>query len=274
MPDDLLRIGGVTQPITAAAVRKLVRDGKFSLDTKAFNYLNLKPLRFANPDPRIYEITVGELLQHRGGWGTQSFDPFLHLDAVDKALKVTRRPRPVEIVRFMMTEPLQFDPGTQLSFSNIGYCILGRTIEKATGKTYGNYLTEDVFRAQGINDIRAARHFADQRDVREVWYPVRGVPIETMDSFGGLIASAPALCKFLEAYWADGEPRQPGDDKHWTYYGNVVGSTAIVRQRTDGYNIAIIFAVRSTKPLPENNARALTRQIDEVMDKVAAAETN
>jgi CubicO group peptidase (beta-lactamase class C family) len=274
LPEDLLRIGGVSQPVTAAAVRKLIRDGKFSLDTKPFKYLALKPLRFANPDPRIYDITVGELLQHRGGWGDESFDPFAHMDSVEKVLKVTRRPRPLEIVRFMMTEPLQFDPGTQTSFSNIGYCILGRMIEKATGKSYGNYLTENFLRSLGINDIRPARHFADQRDVREVWYPVRGVPIETMDSFGGLIASAPALCKFLEAYWADGEPRQPGDDKEWTYYGNVVGSTALVRQRTDGYNIAIIFAVRSTKPLPDSYSRTLTQQIDELIDKVAAAEAN
>jgi CubicO group peptidase (beta-lactamase class C family) len=274
LPDDLLRIGGVTQPITAAAVRKLIRDGKFSLDTKAFKYLNIKPLRFANPDPRIDEITVGELLEHRGGWDDKSFDPFAHLDAVDKVLKVTRRPRPIEIVRYMMSEPLQFDPGTQQRFSNIGYCILGRMIEKATGKSYGNYVAEDFCRSLGVSDIRAARHFADQRDVREVWYPVRGVPIETMDSFGGLIASAPALCKFLEAHWADGVPREPGDDKQWTYYGNVVGSTALIRQRTDGYNIAIIFAVRSTRPLPENHARTLTQQVDALIDKIAAAEPN
>jgi len=272
LPDTILRIGGVTQPITAAAVRKLIRDGKLSLDTKAFKYLNLKPLRFTTPDPRLNDITISDLLEHRGGWDSHTFDPFTDLRAVEKSLKVTRRPRPIEIVRFMLTEPLQFDPGSQKVFSNLGYCVLGRVIEKATGKSYGNYIKEDLFRPLGIEDIRPARHFADQRDQREVGYPVRDVPIETMDSFGGLVASAPALCKFLDVYWANGQPRQPGDDEQWTYYGNIVATTAIVRQRPDGYNIAIIFAVRRTKPLTEQDDRALEQQIDAAMDKVAAAE--
>jgi CubicO group peptidase (beta-lactamase class C family) len=274
LPDALLRIGGVTQPITAAAVRKLIRDGKFSLDTRAFKYLNVKPLRFANPDPRLNDITVGELLEHRGGWDANSFDPFMDLAAVGKSMRVTRRPRPLEIVRYMMTEPLQFDPGSQQVPSNFGYCVLGRIIEKTTGKSYGSYIRDDFFRALKVEDVRAGRHFADERDPREVWYPMRGVPIETMDSFGGLIASAPALCKFLDAYWVNGEPRQPGDDKQWTYYGNIVATTAIVRQRPDGYNIAILFAVRRKEPLSEKDDRTLARQIEDVMDKIAGTEAN
>jgi CubicO group peptidase (beta-lactamase class C family) len=272
LPDALLRIGGVTQPITAAAVRKLIRDGKLSLETKAFQFLKLKPLRFANPDPRLNEITVGDLLEHRGGWDARSFDPFTDLRTVEKSLKVTRRPRPIEIVRYMLTEPLQFDPGQQKVFSNFGYCVLGRVIEKATGKSYGAYV-KDLFRPLGVDDVRPARHFSDQRDSREVWHPVKDVPVETMDSFAGLVASAPALCKFLDVYWVNGQPRQPGDDEQWTYFGNITGTTAIVRQRPDGYNIAILFTVRTKEPLAEKENRALERQIDEVMDKVAAADT-
>jgi CubicO group peptidase (beta-lactamase class C family) len=274
LPDALLRIGGVTQPITAAAVRKLIRDGKLSLDTKAFPYLNVKPLRFANPDPRLNEITVGQLLEHRAGWNARTFDPFLDLAAVGKSMRVTRRPRPIEIVRFMMTEPLQFDPGQQQAPTNLDYCVLGRVIEKATSKSYGNYLKDVLFQPLGVTDIRPGRHFADQRDLREVWYPVRGVPIETMDSFGGLIGSAPALCKFLDAYWIDGQPRQSGEDLQWTYFGNIVATTAIVRQRTDGYNIAILFAVRKTEPLSEKDDLTLARQIDEAIDKVAGSDAN
>ncbi|HEV3300049.1 MAG TPA: serine hydrolase domain-containing protein [Planctomycetaceae bacterium] len=273
LPDALLRIGGVTQPITAAAVRKLIRDGKLSLDTKAFKFLNLKPLRPANPDPRLQDITLGDLLDHRGGWDAHTFDPFTDLRAVEKSLRVTRRPRPIEIVRSMLTQPLQFDPGQQKVFSNFGYCVLGRIIEKATGKSYSNYIKEDLFRPLEVADVRPARHFADQRDPREVWYPVKDVPIETMDSFAGLVASAPALCKFLDVYWANGQPRQPGDDEQWTYFGNIAGTTAIVRQRPDGYNIAILCTVRRQEPLAEKENRALERQIDAAMDKIAAAES-
>ena len=271
-PDALLRIGGVTEPITAAAVRKLIREGKFSLDTKVFPYLNVKPLRFGQPDPRLNDIIVGQLLEHRGGWDAHSFDPFINLTAVGKSLRVTRRPRPIEIVRFMMTEPLQFDPGQQQVPSNFGYCVLGRLIEKATSKSYGAYIKDDLLRPLGVEDMRPGRHFADQRDSREVWYPVRDVPIETMDSFGGLIASAPALCKFFDAYWVNGQPREPGEEEQWTYFGNIVATTAIVRQRLDGYNIAILFAVRRKEPLSEKDDRTLAEQIEAAIDKVAAAE--
>ncbi|HET6327574.1 MAG TPA: serine hydrolase domain-containing protein [Planctomycetaceae bacterium] len=272
LPDALLRIGGVTEPITAAAVRKLIQQGKFSLDTKAFPYLHTKPLRFANPDPRLNDITVGQLLEHRGGWNQNSVDPFTNLPTVGKVMRVTRRPRPLEIVRYMMTEPLQFDPGQQQSPSNFGYCVLGRIIEKATAKSYGNYIKEDFFKSLGVEDVRPAKHFADQRDLREVWYPVRRVPIETMDSFAGLVASAPALCKFLDAYWVNGEPRASGDERQWTYYGNIVATTAFVRQRLDGYNIAILFAVRKTEPLTEQDDLTLARKIDEEIDKIGAAD--
>lgn len=273
LPDALLRIGGVTQPITAAAVRKLISDGKLSLDTKAFKYLNLKPLRTSNPDPRLGDITVADLLDHRGGWDAHSFDPFTNMRAVEKSLHVARRPRPVEIVRYMMSEPLQFDPGSEKIYSNFGYCVLGRVIEKATGKSYAAYVKDALMQPLGIDDIRPARHFADQRDSREVWYPVKDVPIEVFDSFGGLIASAPALCKFLDAYWANGKPRQPGDDEQWTYFGNIAGTTALIRERSDGYNIAILCTVRGKKPLTEKDNRLLERQIDEAIDKAAAAET-
>jgi CubicO group peptidase (beta-lactamase class C family) len=273
LPDALLRIGGVTQPITAAAVRKLIRDGKLSLDTKAFKFLNLKPLRPANPDPRLQDITVGDLLDHRGGWDAHTFDPFSDLRAVEKSLRVTRRPRPIEIVRSMLTQPLQFDPGQQKVFSNFGYCVLGRVVEKATGKSYGNSIKEELFRPLEVEDVRPARQLANQRDPREVWYPVKDVPVETMDSFAGLVASAPALCKFLDVYWANGQPRQPGDDEQWTYFGNIAGTTAIVRQRPDGYNIAILCTVRRKEPLPEKESGSLEHQIDEAMDKIAAAES-
>ncbi len=274
LPDALLRIGGVTQSITAAAVRKLIRDCKLTGDTKVFPYLKLKPLRPDNPDHRLDVITIDQLLEHQGGWDASQYDPFLHVRDIDKTLHVTRRLRPLEIVRYMLSEPLQFDPGTQTVNSNFGYCVLGRVIEKATGKAYANYVRDDICTPIGIEDIRAARHFASDRDPREVWTPVKDVPVEMMDSFGGLVASAPALCKFFDHYWANGQPRKVGDDKQWFFFGSISGTTSIIRQRPDGYNIAIICSVRKKQPLAEKDEGALREQIDEAIDKAAAAGTN
>jgi CubicO group peptidase (beta-lactamase class C family) len=264
-PDTLMRIAGITYNITAAAVRKLVREGKLALDTKAFQYLNLKPPRDANPDPRLEQITVGELLENRGGWdASTAFDPFTRLHDIQKSLRLSRRPRPVDVVRFMLREPLQFDPGSRMARSNFGYCVLGRLIEKASGKPYGVYIAEELFRPLGVDDVKLARNVA--RDPREVWYPVKEVPIEAMDSFAGLIASAPSLCKFLDAYWATGQPRRPGNDLQFTYVGAIAGSTAIIRQRSDGYNVAILFNNRRGDPTQEQDGRALEHSLDEAID--------
>ncbi|HUE14088.1 MAG TPA: serine hydrolase domain-containing protein [Planctomycetaceae bacterium] len=269
-PDALLRIGGLTQPITAAAVKKLIRDGKMALDTKAFKLLNLKPPRGTKPDPRLDRITIRQLLEHQAGWDSDSaYDPFLRLHEIEKHLRLSRRPRPADVVRYMLAEPLQFDPGQRTAHSNFGYCLLGRVIEKVAGKPYATYIAEDVFRPLGVDDVKLARNLP--RDPREVWYPVKNVPVEVMDSFAGLVASAPALCKFLDAYWINGEPRRPGEELHWTYFGNIVGTTAMVRQRPDGYNIAILCNSRRKEAIQEEDDRALEQQVDEAIDKVAAA---
>jgi CubicO group peptidase (beta-lactamase class C family) len=274
LPDALLRIGGITQSITAAAVHKLIRDGKLTGDTKVFPYLKLKPLRPDNPDHRLDVITIDQLLEHQGGWDASQYDPFLHVHDIDKTLHVKRRLRPLEVVRYMLSEPLQFDPGTQTVNSNFGYCVLGRVIEKATAKSYVNYVRDDILKPLGIEDIRGGRHFASDRDPREVWSPVKDVPVELMDSFGGLVATAPALCKFFDHYWANGQPRQLGQDKQWFFFGSIPGTTAIIRQRPDGYNIAIICSVRKKEPLTEKDEGTLRGQIDEAIDKAAAAGTN
>jgi CubicO group peptidase (beta-lactamase class C family) len=169
---------------------------------------------------------------------------------------------------------LQFDPGTQTVNSNFGYCVLGRVIEKATAKSYVNYVRDDILKPLGIEDIRGGRHFASDRDPREVWSPVKDVPVELMDSFGGLVATAPALCKFFDHYWANGQPRQLGQDKQWFFFGSIPGTTAIIRQRPDGYNIAIICSVRKKEPLTEKDEGTLRGQIDEAIDKAAAIGTN
>jgi CubicO group peptidase (beta-lactamase class C family) len=267
-PDVLMRIAGITQPITAAAVKKLIRDGKLSFDTKAFPFLKLKPPRGSTPDPRLDQITVGELLENKGGWDAQSgFEPFAHVQEIQKSLRLTRRPRPADIVRYMLGEQLQFDPGQRTAASNFGYCVLGRLIEKASKKSYGNYIVDDIIRPLGVDEVRLARSFPGQR---EVWYPVKDAVVEITDSYGGLVASAPALCKFLDAYWANGNPRRAGQEHQWAFVGNFEGTTAFIRQRLDGCNIAVLFNGRRQSSEDEDN-RELERLINEAMDKVAAA---
>src|SRR5438309_151357 len=75
-PDDPLRIASVTKPITAAAVRHLIRERRLSPDMKAFAFLGVTPPPESEPDPRLKDITIQHLLDHQGGWDRdKAFDP-------------------------------------------------------------------------------------------------------------------------------------------------------------------------------------------------------
>jgi len=125
------------------------------------------------------------------------------------------------IIRFMMGQPLDFDPGTRYAYSNFGYCVLGRVIEKVTGQTYSDYIRNQVLRPLGIRRMRIGSSLLEHRAEGEVRYydyagaplvqsvfpnvggpvpwPYGGFHLEAMDAHGGWIASAIDLVRFITA---------------------------------------------------------------------------
>ena len=67
-PHSLFRIASISKPITAVAILRLVDKGKLKLDDKAFALLSHKPHlgKDTKVDPRLKEVTIRHLLQHRG----------------------------------------------------------------------------------------------------------------------------------------------------------------------------------------------------------------
>jgi N-acyl-D-amino-acid deacylase len=265
-PDDPFRLASVGKPITAAAVRKLAAAGKLDLDAKAFPYLGLKPLPGQTPDPRLDDVTVRQLLNHRGGWDlNKAFDPMFRPLVIAEAAGKPGPADPEDVIRYMMGQPLQFDPGSKRVYSNFGYCVLGRVIEKAAGKSYTRYVREDLLGPLGVTTLELGRTLPKLRNPREPVYvdPEKGrnvmvpkgkerVPLpdgsfhlEAMDSHGGLIASAPDLIRFLDAYWQSGEPKKPGTGGEFVHFGSLPGTWAMVMQRPNGVNVACLFNRRA-----------------------------
>jgi CubicO group peptidase (beta-lactamase class C family) len=274
-PDALMRIAGLTEPITSAVVKGLIRDGKLTLETQVFPLLNVKLPRGANPDPRLNKITVGQLLVHKGGWDAKtSFDPFGRVGDIEKSLGLRRRARSADILRYMLDQPLQFDPGERVAMSNFGYFLLGRVIEKTTGKLYGEYITSDFLKPLGIDDAKLAHNAVRLRDKREVWYPSKEVPVDLMDANAGLVASAPDVCKFLDHYWLSGEPRQADQDLQWAYFGNLASTTAMARQRPDGSNVVVLCNARRGESSQEDDDNALLQLVEQALDAASNLGSN
>lgn len=222
-PAALFRICSITKPFTATAILQLQEQGKLRLDDHPFTMLGLTP-HLENGgamDPRLRQITIRQLLRHTGGFDRdQSFDPMFRPVEIARALGVKPPAGPREIIRYMMGRPLDFDPGTREAYSNFGYCVLGRVIEKASGEDYGSYVQEHVLRPLGIQRMRLGHSLEKDAAPGEVhYYPVgdahiksmfgngRDVPIayggediEAMDAHGAWVASAPELVRFASAF--------------------------------------------------------------------------
>jgi len=186
-PDSLFRIASVSKPITAVAVLKLIDDNRLALDDHALDVLGMK----SDADPRIADVTIRQLLLHSAGWDrAASFDPMFHFGL----------PRAELIIREMLKRRLDFEPGQRHAYSNFGYCVLGRIIERVSGTSYEGFVREHVLRPMQIDDMRIGGKSGNAPG--EVHYYgnfAYGLMPDVMDAHGGWIASAPDLVRFADA---------------------------------------------------------------------------
>jgi CubicO group peptidase (beta-lactamase class C family) len=175
----------------------------------------------ANADGRLRNITIRHLLEHAGGWDRdKSGDPMFRSVEIAQSLNVPAPATCRNVIQYMMGQPLDFEPGTKYAYSNFGYCILGRVIEKITGQSYEVYVRDNVLAPMDIHAMRIGRSLADGRATNEVKYydypgalpttsvfpgtttvPMQygGYNLEAMDAHGGWIASAIDLVRFMSA---------------------------------------------------------------------------
>ena len=139
-----------------------------------------------------------------------------------KALKHKLPVGPNEVVRFSLTLPLDFDPGTRFAYSNVGYLLLGRLIERLSGLGYEEYVQKHVLKPSGVTRMQLGRAWKGDLAKGEVHYydvlrrqapAVNGPKLnakvtlvygaenfEAFEAHGGWIASAVDLVKFTSAF--------------------------------------------------------------------------
>ena len=223
-PESLFRIASVSKPITAVAILKLAEQGKLKFDDKVLDYIDAEPFlpEGRKIDERWNQVTLAHCLAHTCGWDRGvSYDPMFQALRMSREMKVPLPIEPVHIIRYQRGMPLDFDPGSRYAYSNFGYSLLGRVIEKVSGRPYEAHVREEVFAPLGITAPRIGKSLAHERADGEVKYyvvndgtgvavtgPAGGnedekVPIsygswrqETLDAHGGWIASTIDLAKF------------------------------------------------------------------------------
>ena len=146
-PNALFRIASISKPLTGAAIVQLVQRKRLTLDAKICDVLGISSTK----DDRWQQVTIRQLLHHTGGWDRdKSFDPMFRSVKIAKEFKVSPPAMQETIIRYMAKQPLDFDPGTKFVYSNFGYCLLGRVIEKLARMPYDTYVRREVLQPLGI----------------------------------------------------------------------------------------------------------------------------
>jgi len=221
-PGHLFRIASISKLITAVAILKLYEDGEFSLDDHVFGPSGiLNDIRYqAYNDKLIEKITIRHLLNHTAGWSNKLGDPLFNSLYIANRMR-TKKPADLDvIIEYAMKQKLSHSPGSHYSYSNFGYAVLGKIIEKVSGMTYEDYVYIKILIPLEIKDMHIGKSFYHEKFPNEVMYfepagsrkcyaydgsgklvhlAYGGNNISLLGAAGGWIASAPELIKFLSA---------------------------------------------------------------------------
>jgi CubicO group peptidase (beta-lactamase class C family) len=129
-PATMFAIGSVTKQFTCSAMLMLAEQRKLSLTDPVSKYFPSLT--------RAKDITLIDLGGHLSG-----YRDYYPLDFVDREMQ---KPQTADaIITEYATRPLDFEPRSHYSYSNTGFLILGRVIEKVSGQSFGSVLTTRIF---------------------------------------------------------------------------------------------------------------------------------
>ena len=205
--------------------------------------LKIEPYNGKLGDDRLKELTIEHLLDHKGGWDRdKSNDPLFYPKRIAEKLELERLPTAQDVVRYMLAQKLDTEPGEVKKYSNFGYCMLGQILaQNVERQTYYEALQRVILKPNRITDVYVGKE--EERQPREVEYPFEMTPyhLDFLTANGGLVASAPAVAQFLTQYWILGKKRERLDGYNYIFFGSLPGTTALARQYEDGTNVVVLL---------------------------------
>ena len=138
--DTKFNLGSINKVFTQIAIGQLAKLGKISYDDKLSKFLPDYPNKEA-----AEKVTVRHLLQMTSGVGDFFGEKFI-------ATPKTKFRNISDFVPLFSDKPLAFEPGTKNQYSNGGYILLGAIIENVTGKSYYDYVRENIFQPVGMSN--------------------------------------------------------------------------------------------------------------------------
>ena len=194
------RVASISKTITSVAVLKLIEEGKLTLDQTVFGPTGILGTTYGTKaySANLSKITVRDLLQHTsGGWRNFVDDPAFSQPSLTAD----------ELIAWGLDNvPLAYTPGTRYHYSNFGYLILGRIIEKVSGKTYEDHVKSSLLNPLGATNTEIAGDNEADKKTDEVNYysqnsesPYTSYAITRNDAPMGWISTPTDLLRLMTA---------------------------------------------------------------------------
>lgn len=174
-PGNIMRMASVSKLITAVGIMVLQDEGKLNIKDTVFGpsgILNDTTFTKLIKDKNYYKITVEHLLRHQGGFRR---DPLFSSRDVMHQLKLDHAPEAEDFYMVVLNRRLKFAPGSWQSYSNFGYLLLSKVIEKVSGMPYDEFIKKEVLEPAGCYDMHIAGiYYEDKRDNEVRYYTHEG----------------------------------------------------------------------------------------------------
>ena len=193
-PETVFEIGSITKQFTASAILLLAQEGKLSVDDKISKYLKGTP-------PGWSEISIRQLLTHTSG-----LKNYTGLGGFEASRRLTQ----AQFIAQIAVHPLDFPPGEKWAYCNTGYNLLGYIIENVSGKSYGDFMEQNIFAPLGMSattrrDTGAILPFraTGYETNRAGWLIVRNPDLTDVFSAGAQVSTVGDLAKWNAALETD-----------------------------------------------------------------------
>ena len=210
-PQTVFQIGSIGKQFTAVAVMMLANEHKLQLDDPLSKYLPEIPAGWS-------EVTLRTVLNHQSGIPQLSTPDRQLLDLVHDYTDA-------ELIQLAAGQALEFEPGTDVSYSDTGYVLLGFVINRVAGAFYGDLLAQRVFTPLHMNRTRIISD-ADIIPDRASGYEMNAAgilhnqthvsPALNRTADGSLYSTVLDLAKWDRALYGDAILPQPQLQRMWS----------------------------------------------------------
>lgn len=163
--NDIYQIGSITKTMTAIMIFKLIEKNQLNLTDKLSQYFPHIP----NSD----KITISQMLNHSSGLGD-------YVPGKSEPKWLTKKTTEQQIINRIIEQGLLFEPGTTQQYSNSGYYLLSKILEKITKKSYAENLDQYIIKPLQLEQF----HTASQKPsnvYKSFAYDKKWIPITDFD---------------------------------------------------------------------------------------------